>query len=322
MPSTAGVTPTPYLPASGARLNQLQHPCVRDLAWCLNSPAIYRLGHDCRNLWGNTEALWHWLQQLDRHPQPLLDSISQQRSHRLGIYFETLFGFALTHYLKPAKNFYALAVRHRNRTVGEYDFLVRLQGEPALRHVEVSIKFYLGLPTADDHACWTGLNRNDRLTDKRDKMLYQQLRLSRQTAARQQLADLGEQIGPCHGVMMGRLFYPFAKPRLDPPTGAQSNHLRGWWIRQSELKQLIATADRRQAIASATLLVPLQRRQWLAPLSPLEAEQLASARQAMTETDQPGMRARLINTPRGWREHDRGIVVEDKWLDSVFEALE
>ncbi|MEH6823639.1 MAG: DUF1853 family protein [Motiliproteus sp.] len=319
----AGAYParSPFAPRSRQRV-PLHHACVRDLAWCLSSPAIYRLGHPNNNLLGDSKHLWQWLRRLDQQPQPLLDAIAQQRSHRLGIYFETLLEFTLAHHVKPARHFYALAVRQQGRTLGEYDFLFRRRGEAALHHLEVSIKFYLGLPRAQSSTHWVGLNRNDRLVDKVDKMQQRQLRLSHLPAARQQLQALGEQVGPCHGLILGRLFYPLEKPTTSPPQGALPGHLRGWWLRHSDQRKITTQAQYSGVLASPTLLVSLQRQQWLAPLAPAEAQQLASEALAAHADSAPGMVARLILTPLGWREHDRGVLAADAWLDSVLKTLE
>lgn len=321
MRNAAGFYPPCSLFAPRSRqLNQFQHACVRDLAWCLNSPAIYRLGHSNTYFLGDTKRLWQWLRRLDQQPQALIDAITQQRSHRLGIYVETLLAFTLAQHLKPARHLYALAVRQQQTTLGEYDFLFRRRGEAALRHLEICIKFYLGIPQQQGGAYWVGLNRNDQLLKKRDRMQQRQLRLSQHPAARRQLQTMGEQVGPCHGLMLGRLFYPFAQPGLCPPPGVQKKHLRGWWLRHSEQQRLTATEDSTQ-LAGPVLLVPLRRRQWLAPLAPADAETLAAEALLMPGCTQPGMTARLLQTPRGWREHDRGLLVDDDWLDSVLETL-
>jgi hypothetical protein len=326
MHPTAGFSPpcTLFSPRS-RQLNQFQHTCVRDLAWCLNSPAIYRLGHTANNLLGDPRELWCWLRRLDNQPQPLLEAISQQRSHRLGIYVETLVKFMLAQHLRPTRLLYALAVRQNGITLGEYDFLFRSRGESALQHLEICIKFYLGIPQQHGRPHWVGLNQNDRLIEKHDKMLHRQLRLSQHTAAQQQLQQLGEQVGRSQGIMLGRLFYPFAQsalsPTLSPPEGALNGHLRGWWLRHSEKSQLIKKEGLR-GLHRTVLLVPLQRRQWLAPLAPLEAEQLATEALLHPDSTSAGMTARLLHTPLGWREQDRGILVEDNWLDSMLKSFE
>lgn len=323
MANTAGLYPPCSLLGPRSRQpSQFQHSCVRDLAWCLSCPAIYRLAKTDNPHLGDPKQLWQWLRRLDKQPQALLDAIAQQRSHRLGIYFETLLAFTLKNFLKPAKFYYALPVRQRGLTLGEYDFLLRRQGKPALLHLEISIKFYLGLPLQRGRAEWIGPNTSDRLTDKIDKMHQRQLRLSQHPVAQQQLQRLGEQVGPCYGLMIGRLFYPLDKPKLRPPSGALRGHLRGWWLRHSEQNSALSEATSTEPNNSPVRLVSLQRRQWFAPLIAAEAEQLAAEAVESPQENQPGMVARLILTSRGWREHDRGILVEDAWLDSVLEALE
>ncbi len=304
-------------------INQLNQPCVRDLAWCLTSPAIYRLGdrQQPASLFNSSRQLWYWLSKLDHQPEPLYQAIAGQRSHRIGIYFETLLHFALRHYLQPERLYYALPVRQQGHTLGEYDFLLRRRTDAALWHIEVCIKFYLGLPGPQGSTDWVGLNRHDRLLSKRDKMLYQQLQLSRHPCARQQLRQMGEQVGAKSAMMHGRLFYPFDKPEIRPPKCVQQRHLRGWWIRQSRQQHLLQRGNHSGQRLDETMLVRLTKRQWLAPLAPDDAQFAAqqaaeqrSQKQWPPSSDQAEMVARLINTPLGWREHDRGVLVPDRWF--------
>ncbi len=323
-------------PTRQRSLNQLRHSCVRDLAWCLTSPAIYQLSPGQRRSpdpFHNKGRLWHWLYQLDQAPEPLYQTIAQQRSHRIGIYFETLYGFALQQLLRPAQLHYALALRQQQKppphtptqTLGEYDLLHRLNGSAGWCHTELSLKFYLGMTTPASHAGitdWVGLNRNDRLLDKRDKMLQKQLQLSDHPHARQQLQQLRIQISQRLGLICGRLFYPFDTPHADSPAGAQPNHLRGWWIRAGQQERLSQRLHNRDLLNgnNEVRLVTLSRRQWLAPLAPNDISTDAGSNGTavgegieMTEPGQPEMVARLIQTPHGWREHDRGVLVPDRW---------
>lgn len=319
-------------------LNRLNHSCVRDLAWCLTSPVIYHLHSRSQSkatAFG-TRQLWHWLHQLDQQPEPLYQAIAQQRSHRIGIYFETLYGFALEQLQQPAELRYALAVRQQIRqpanspstTIGEYDFLHRARGQSAWCHTELSLKFYLGVTSLTGAIDWVGLNRNDRLIDKHNKMQQQQLQLSHHPQARDQLQQLGIQIGQRSGIIRGRLFYPFDQPQLTSPVGAQRNHLRGWWIKVGQQQQLSRPQHSRDLLSAntQTRLVKLSRRQWLAPLpaAEIEQEEAAEIEQDLWNTEpsmiclgeagQPEMVARLIKTPIGWREHDRGVLVPDDWV--------
>ncbi|RDE24699.1 DUF1853 family protein [Motiliproteus coralliicola] len=324
-PSLFGATPrqrhTPI-----ARLN---HPGVRDLAWTLISPALFQPGTTPSPLNPSAAALDAWLWRLQQQPAPLELALAQQRSHRLGVYFETLIDFFLRHFLALEECHYGLPVRAAGHTYGEYDFLLRPRGESALLHLELSLKFYLGIDDRHGQRHWLGLNRNDVLQHKYNKLVDQQLNLSQHPVARNQLKALGSQVGPKVGLIKGRLFYPLSefapedghKQQLKSPSGINRQHLRGWWQPISAWQELTHTE-------TGTRLVPLQRRQWMAVLHQDEAQQLASQtdiegfRNQLQLAQQPLMCARLQLGKQGWRERDRGVLVPDPWLASVFETFD
>ena len=312
-PRIGGVEPQPALTQDS----------VRDLAWVLTSPAMFWLGHPAPELTTELGALRRWLKQLDQSPKPLNKALTRQRSHRLGIYFETLIKFYIIQQLRPALLYDALPVRDKHRTHGEYDFLVRRRSNSALLHLEVSLKFYLGIVRHDGSSLWVGLNRDDRLIDKHHKMRDQQIQLSTRPLARTQLQRLGSQVGKRCGLIKGRLFYPLdtqMRTQVQAPTQVSVQHLRGWWARFSQLEQLIGRDG-------STRLVWLQRRQWLAVLSAEQAQRLITDQTGDEGYGdplrccplQPAMYARLRLTPQGWREQDRGVLVPDPWLAPLLE---
>ncbi|MEH6649823.1 MAG: DUF1853 family protein [Motiliproteus sp.] len=309
---------------SACPLNSLQHSCVRDLAWCLTSSPIYRLMPDrlhINALFTPRSELWRWLRSLDLHPEPLYQAIATQRSNRIGIYYETLFGFALANFHQPAALRYAVAVRHNGQsctgltkgtqTLGEYDFLYRLPGQAALTHIELSLKFYLARTDENSSVInWVGLNPADRMIDKHDKMLHKQLQLGRNPQALTQLGQSHGQIGARLGLMLGRLFYRYDCDPQPRPAGVQASHLRGWWIDASQYQRLMEPrpSDPLLSRRSRLCLIPLSKRQWLAPLTPQEAQRAAQYSR-FEQKPYPQMLARLVDTTDGWREHDRVVIV-------------
>ena len=246
------------------------------------------------------------------------------KSHRLGVYFEALWAFTVRHWLSPDHVIQGLIVRNQGRTLGEFDLLLRHKRRAYWQHLEVSVKFYLGLPVGNGRhrGYWVGLNRNDRLFDKHNKMRDQQLQLSRQNAAHYQLAHHRIQVGKRSGIIQGRLLYPYSQP-LNPPAECNLRHLRGWWLTHTERQRLYQPRPQ-DLFVGPVRLVPLERRQWLAPLSMQEAQQPMSEAQqrvgqdeSVNRTEHPMMLARLIQTPNGWCEYDRGVVVADGWPESV-----
>lgn len=309
-------------------ITQLHHPVVRDLAWALTSQPLFQAGHHSPQLIPNPTELDAWLWHQQQNPERLEQALSQQRSHRLGIYFETLIHIYLHDFLKLQRCLYGLAVRDQGHTYGEYDFLLQPARQAASLHLEISLKFYLGIDDQSGKRHWLGLNRSDLLEHKYNKLINQQLQLSRLPVANSQLRQMGVQVGHKTGLIKGRLFYPFSEFNAtsgginarQSPRGVNPQHLRGWWLPASSWQTLMQTAD-------STRLVPLQRRQWMAVLDDLEAVQLVTAQAGesfaaqLDQAQQPMMCARLGQTKSGWKELDRGVLVPDPWLASVFETF-
>jgi hypothetical protein len=87
------------------------------------------------------------LAALEQDPAPLHAWLAAQPSRRLGHYAERLLAFWF--HLAPHIELVAANLPvcdAGGRTVGEFDFLIRLDGEPL--HVETASKFYLQLGVA------------------------------------------------------------------------------------------------------------------------------------------------------------------------------
>ncbi|MGL6070381.1 DUF1853 family protein, partial [Craterilacuibacter sp.] len=118
------------------------HPAVRDLAFLLTCPPPLHFGPPCprARLLGTDGH--ERLAALDRNPAPLLARIAALPRLRLGHYAEQLllFWFQQAPHIELVAQ--GLALRDAaGITLGEFDFLLRLDGEPW--HLETASKFYL-----------------------------------------------------------------------------------------------------------------------------------------------------------------------------------
>ncbi|MGY0215907.1 DUF1853 family protein [Endozoicomonadaceae bacterium StTr2] len=193
--------------------------------------------------------------------------LKQRRSGRLGIYYEALWGFVLRHLPDTTVLAANLPVRDTNRTLGEFDLICEHQNKRL--HLELAIKFYLGVPATptDDSSVsltrqWVGPGLRDRLDIKLERLLGHQLGLS---ATYEGIATLNSLMGEsgttvnAKALVQGRLFYPW-QTVVSPPAGIACNHQRGVWITLAELGPFL---DSQPATATYQCL---QRSEWLAPV--------------------------------------------------------
>lgn len=304
-------------------LDAWRHPLVRDLGWLCLAPDLLRMpcpGRPGLDELGLENGGWRdYLDQLEAAPQSLEAWVGGAMNARLGHYHERLWQFLLetapcTHLL--AHN---LPVMRERRTLGELDMVYQQTDSyrPAdMRahrpghlpiHLEVAIKFYLGLTEGPgettSQARWVGPGCADSLAGKRSHLFHHQLPLIDTPEARLALSEFTQSQDQEQGIgaeasvagtpgleisreadhkerlmdqrmaMPGVLFYPWQpapeRPPLPSPVEATAEHLRGQWLAWHHWPAFRAglTADTRGAW--------LHKPHWLAPplpeqLRPLE----------------------------------------------------
>lgn len=220
------------------RYPQFTNKAVEDLAWVITSPSLLV---DNQNIWSydivsddwclkKYEKIAGWLQKLDKNPRPLLDFLKQQETRRLGLYFENLITFWLSHDPDFELHGNHLQVYSGNETVGEFDYIFSYQKQ--LYHWETAVKFFLLDGEPSDWSAYIGPNAVDTLAKKANKTFHQQLCLSEKEPGKEKLLELlGSDQEPIkQAFFKGYLFYPLEQigniPNVD---GISNNHLHGWW---------------------------------------------------------------------------------------------
>ncbi|OZT74628.1 DUF1853 family protein [Vreelandella boliviensis] len=266
---------------------------LRDLAWLVATPDLVELpppipcgGRPTLKELGLESALLPWLRQLGR---PQLAALNGSRATRMGHYHERLWHTLLDH--APNTRLLAQNVRitRKRNTLGELDMLYRTRDNPAPVHLEVAIKFYLGLPegpgAANSQSRWIGPGGLDSLALKCSHLRRHQLPLSTTATALETLAhwltprDLGvskaslsEQLTQ-RLAMPGVLYYPW-HAEMPAPEGATADHRRGTWCYLRDWPKLVAS------LPVIPKMVWLEKPHWLAtpPLSVFRpAEELLPA---------------------------------------------
>lgn len=280
---------------------------VRDLAWSLQSPPLL-CRRDAGVRW--PESAWYKnayrefapvLQQLDSRPEPLLNFLDGRKDRRLGNYFETLLRYWLVESTRYSLLYANLPLRDKEKTLGEFDFIVRDEVSGKTLHWEVAVKFYLGVGDTTQACNWWGPARRDRLDLKTTHLLNHQSRLSTLPQAQALFAEAGTSIDATWLIMKGRLFYPHTTGSPSP-VGADPGHLRGLWL----------AADQLAALPEGDWVI-LEKSQWLAPLLPAAGTPLKRQRLIEWWRDNSQTQPRCIAAIGEQGETGRVFVVPDGW---------
>lgn len=240
-PDSIALISTLSVEASHSMHDQFKNSCVADLAWAIASPPLMRpTDVDCTwydESWFSRlydESL-SWLYALDEAPAELLTVIAAQKDKRLGKYFETLWYYFFEHSNRFEVLAHNLQIRHENRTLGELDFIVHDRVTQQNTHLELAIKFYLGVGDTAANANWHGPGKQDRLDLKVNNLLKKQSVFSRQAIVKRQLQQANLRVDHCAVIMKGRLFYP--QQQIDScivPINSHPTHLKSYWYRYSD----------------------------------------------------------------------------------------
>ncbi|WP_422823619.1 DUF1853 family protein [Vreelandella janggokensis] len=250
---------------------------LRDLAWLVVTPDIVAFppsspfsGRPSQSELGLSDALEAWLNglaipELARHGR---------QSSRMGHYHEQLWHWLLDRAPNTRLLAHNVRITRKRITLGELDMLYRRRDQPAPVHLEVAIKFYLGLPEGPGEATsqsrWIGPGGLDSLALKYCHLQRHQLPLSSTIPAQETLGHwlaprdtgytetgLGGQLTQ-RLAMPGVLFYPWQAP-MPSPEGATPAHRRGRWCHVSDWPALAST------LPADFLVTWLEKPHWLAP---------------------------------------------------------
>ncbi|MCC5882835.1 MAG: DUF1853 family protein [Halomonas sp.] len=308
-------------------LSRCHHPLVRDLAWLVLAPDLIATpwpGRPTRETLGLMEdvSFRRYFEGLEAHPQGLERRVGTTVDGRMGHYHERLWQFLLDS--APGTRLLAsnLRIHQGKRTLGELDLLYRRRDDPTPVHLEVAIKFYLGLlqgPGSEhDQARWIGPGGADSLATKREHLDRHQLRLTERVEARLAIHQhiQPRDLGPAAEASIQRqlaipgvLFYPWHQT-IPAPHEAAPGHLRGDWLHWSDWRRL------RDGLPKGTRAAWLVKPHWLALprdeafLSLRDVESRLA--QHFSRLASPVQIALLEPGPHGVR-HRRLFVVDDGW---------
>lgn len=304
---------------------------LRDLAWLVATPDLIELpppipcgGRPTLKELGLEGTLLPWLRQL---AEPSLTALNGQRANRMGHYHERLWHTLLDHAPNTRMLAHNVRVTRQRITLGELDMLYRTRDNPAPVHLEVAIKFYLGLPegpgSPTSQSRWIGPGGADSLALKSAHLQRHQLPLSTTLPALKTLThwlaprDLGiagvglaEQLTQ-RLAMPGVLYYPW-HAALPAPEGATPDHRRGIWCYLSHWPELMSR------LAEIPRVAWLEKPHWLAP--PLHSDFRPAAEQLPAIID----RVHTWHSPQqvmlyyqDEQRYERLFLVPDDWPRQV-----
>lgn len=178
-----------------------------------------------------TADRYDWLCKLDHDDSPLRGYLHKHcHSTRLGLVFESLWHFFLTEDRQTELIAHNIPVRSEKVTLGEFDLIYYCRTRKKHIHLELAVKFFLGIPNKiapPGLDQWFGPNRADRLDRKLARLCQHQLPLAHTDAGRAVIAELGISDIEQELQVSGILFHPMVN-KTDYPT-LNRHHQRGDW---------------------------------------------------------------------------------------------
>ena len=301
---------------------------MRDLAWtCFSAPLVHigQLAGAKGTISAYVPQFTHdrqrRLEQLDEDPTALLQHLSVRPTHRLGVYFEQLWHFFLQQDPETELIAHNLAVHDGGRTIGEFDCIVYDKQSRCHVHLELAVKFFLGVqqpatdkPIAGSALHWLGPDKKDRLATKLDQLLLRQIMLSDAPAAKSILHELGIADITRRIALKGYLFQPVRDP-LPVPPGYNAACPLSCWVTLNQLQHHCATSG-------ANTFAILPKRRWLSPAQcDTSAEKLhrhelnVAVAQKLGADDYPLLVAALDGSGK---ESSRFFVTQPDWPDRAW----
>ena len=315
------------------RNTQFTVPTVRHLTWCLLSPPLAAMDSIQSLNISNDEALFTWLDQLNKNPSHLLKYIQENNHRLLGSYFECLWQYYFLHGPNAHLLDHHVQVSDGKQTLGEMDILAILHDQSY--HIELAVKFYLQLPNTSGKqpAHWVGPQSHDRLDIKLEKLQQKQFPFLYHPCTTHLLAEKNLDKDYTQALALkGYLFreytadYEQTKKNSEQLPEACEHGSKGKlshspnlanWIHAKNLQQVLDKQEAHWAI--------LEKHQWLGEYFAQSDEQVSASSQVQTtihqhfyENKQPQkifalMLVKMEKVNGGYLESERYFVVHDHW---------
>jgi len=201
----------------------LESQYQRDLKWAVMSPSLI-----CHSQNNSELAGFEHTDSIDE--RELAAFLTPYAKYRVGEYFEGLVLYWLEKICQLKIVAQQQQIRDGNQTIGEIDFLFEDEaGE--LNHWETAVKFYLHFPEDNSTGShFVGPNASDWFEKKIKRLTGHQLPFGKKHFP---------EITRSTAYVKGMIFYhPHLTPPSQLPAHLSAKHLKGTWIRFSELSWL------------------------------------------------------------------------------------
>lgn len=249
-----------------------------------------------------------WLKKLDKQPGELEEKIASVKDRRLGKYFETLWAFYFLH----STRFRVIAQNRQifsdGETLGELDLIVLDESTGSTIHIELAVKFYLGIGDTTKQSNWHGPGKRDRLDTKIRSLIEKQSTFAQHPIVNEILQTDNISVDGCAVILKGRLFYP-VKQRNDYllPQASNPHHLKHKWCTYHDFN-----------LDQGTSYLPLIRSGWMAgqPFDPIRCIHTKKQLDQLINTTEIRLPVSLLGFADGV-ETCRLFVVPDEWTNGI-----
>ena len=210
---------------------------VRDLSWVIASPPLLqninhlKLFFDKDYYVNEYNKFANKLRELDKDPKELTKHVEKRNTHLLGKYFESLVEFWLLS--SDDKELLArnLQVFKGRNTIGEFDFVYRDLTNKKIYHIECAGKFYIAHKNVNELSNFIGPNAIDNLERKVNKIIDEQILLSKIDEGKEALLIEGVEEAVIPKIFLkGYLFYYadlFYEKIFIQPESSEPDHPKG-----------------------------------------------------------------------------------------------
>jgi len=293
-------------------------PC-KHLVYAVLGPRLMAFDGMKRQLPIDMNMFDSWFRTLVEAPAELVKRLNHQRSHRLGFYHESLWHFFLDNFPQFEVITHNLPVRNEERTLGEFDFIVRDRHDGQVFHLEVATKYYLEHTFSGD-TFWIGPSLQDRFDIKANHLINHQINLSDTPEGSNSLASFGV-LSPKKVIAVGgTLFYRssvLAQGEFIAPEHRSAKHITLHEFEQRE---------------DNTQWLLVSRKHWLAPLyqkskevDPLSKDEIINhLGHEFSNESQPVMVAKMEPCKRRnyfLKEKERLFITPNDWAQKADTSL-
>ncbi len=288
-------------------INSPSNLLINDFAWLGSGSSL--LAIESFSLPLIQDTCWAILAEQITLTESQVSLLTEKRKGPLGRYFEALIQTIIS--LSPQVEICHpnVVVQDGKRTCGELDLLYQI--DERWIHLELAVKFYIGLKDRSDPYQWHGPAARDTLGRKLERLYNHQIPLPETSAGISTLDAINIHSVSSEALLMGMLFHPFddwQDNNFITPVSISENHANGWWIKRKNVSALLSDDKIRIKI--------LEKPEWLSAAMP-EKDLINGQTFLDLFNSNYSDRTIMIGRINSDAEFDRGFIVPNDWSPLV-----